>query len=38
MKGLELISDMIARVGAQDDSPAKARKNKRIAKKTNVSH
>jgi RNA polymerase sigma-70 factor (ECF subfamily) len=38
MKGMELISDMIARVGAHDIAPVKARKTKRISKKTNVSH
>jgi RNA polymerase sigma factor (sigma-70 family) len=38
MKGLELISDMIARIGAQDDAPVKARKSKRIGKKTHVNH
>jgi RNA polymerase sigma factor (sigma-70 family) len=38
MKGLELISDMIARVGAQDTGPTKACKTKRIAKKPHVSH
>jgi len=37
MKGMELISDMIARVGVED-SPIKARKTKRITKKPNVSH
>ena len=37
MKGLELISDMIAHTGAHD-APVKARKSKRIGKKTHVSH
>jgi RNA polymerase sigma-70 factor (ECF subfamily) len=36
MRGMELISDMIARVGVHDDPRAKAVKNKPAVKKTNV--
>ena len=38
MKGMELISDMIARVGVQDPASLKARKSKRTVKKPHVSH
>jgi RNA polymerase sigma factor (sigma-70 family) len=38
MKGLELISDMIARTEGGDAAPASARKTRRSARKTNVTH
>jgi RNA polymerase sigma factor (sigma-70 family) len=38
MKGMELISDMIARIGAQDDAPVGARKTKRPGKTAHVKH
>lgn len=36
MRGMDLISDMIARVGMHDDAPTMSRKTQRVAKKNNV--